>query len=72
VLLTLAYVLVRRVLGLAVLIFRRDLAKDAELLVLLCVPKTSSTSSDQAVFIDQATDTRLFPDAVPLEIDRFG
>ena len=28
------YLLVRRVLGLAVLVFRRDLAKDAELLVL--------------------------------------
>jgi hypothetical protein len=27
------YLLVRRVLGLAVLVFRRDLAKDAELLV---------------------------------------
>ena len=38
----------------------------------MCVPKTSSTSSDQAVFVDQATDTRLFPDVVLLEIDRFG
>jgi putative transposase len=34
VLLTIVYLLVRRVLGLAVLLFRRDLAKDAELLVL--------------------------------------
>jgi putative transposase len=34
VLLTIVYLLVRRVLGLAVLIFRRDLATDAELLVL--------------------------------------
>jgi putative transposase len=33
-LLTVVYLLVRRVLGLAVLVFRRDLAKDAELLVL--------------------------------------
>jgi transposase InsO family protein len=33
-LLTIVYLLVRRVLGLAVLVFRRDLAKDAELLVL--------------------------------------
>ena len=33
-LLTIVCLLVRRVLGLAVLIFRRDLAKDAELLVL--------------------------------------
>jgi putative transposase len=34
VLLTIVYLLVRWVLGLAVLVFRRDLAKDAELLVL--------------------------------------
>jgi hypothetical protein len=40
--------------------------------LVLCVPKTSSTSCDQAVFVDQATGTRLFPDAVLLEIDRFG
>ena len=33
-LLTIISLLVRRVLGLAVLVFRRDLAKDAELLVL--------------------------------------
>src|SRR5438874_8265094 len=33
-LLTIVYLLVRRVFGLAVLVFRRDLAKDAELLVL--------------------------------------
>jgi hypothetical protein len=34
VLLTIVYLTVRRVLGLFVLVFRRDLAKDAELLVL--------------------------------------
>jgi putative transposase len=34
VLLTIVYLMVRRVLGLLVLVFRRDLAKDAELLVL--------------------------------------
>jgi putative transposase len=34
VLLKIAYWLVRRVLGLAVLVIRKDLAKDAELLVL--------------------------------------
>jgi putative transposase len=34
VLLKIVYLLVRRVLGLAVLVFRGDLAKDAELLVL--------------------------------------
>jgi hypothetical protein len=38
----------------------------------LCVPKTSSTSHDQAVFVDQATDVSLFPDAVLVEIDRLG
>jgi hypothetical protein len=38
----------------------------------LCVPKTSSTSCDQAVFVGQATDTSLFSDAVVIEIDRFG
>jgi putative transposase len=34
VLLKIVYLLVRRVLGLFVLVFRKDLAKDAELLVL--------------------------------------
>ena len=34
VLLSIVYLLVRRILGLAVLLFRRDMAKDAELLVL--------------------------------------
>ena len=38
----------------------------------LCVPKTSSTSCDQAVFVDQATGVSLPSDAVPVEIDRFG
>jgi transposase len=41
-------------------------------LLALCVPKTSSTSCGQAVFVDRATDVRLFPDAVPLKIDRLG
>ena len=36
----------------------------------LCVPKISSTSCDQVIFVDQATDVRLFPDAVLVEIDR--
>jgi len=36
------------------------------------VPKTSSTSRDQAVFVDQAADAGLFSDAVLLKIDRFG
>jgi hypothetical protein len=36
------------------------------------VPKTSSTSCDQAVFVNQATDMSLFSDAVLAEIDWFG
>ena len=38
----------------------------------LCVPKTLSTSCDQAVFVDQATDASLPSDAVVLKVDRFG
>ena len=38
----------------------------------LCVPKTSSTSCDQAIFVDQATDVSLSSDAVLVEIDRLG
>ena len=38
----------------------------------LCVPTTSSTSCDQAIFVDQASDVGLFPDAVVVEIDRLG
>jgi hypothetical protein len=38
----------------------------------LSVPKTSSTSCDQAVFVDQATDMSLFSDAVLVEAGRFG
>ena len=38
----------------------------------LCVPKTSSTSCDQAIFVDQATGVSLPSDAVPVVIDRFG
>jgi hypothetical protein len=36
------------------------------------VPKTSSTSCDQAIFADQATDASVSSDAVLLKIDRFG
>jgi hypothetical protein len=39
---------------------------------MLCVPKTSSTSSDQAIFADRATGASLSSDAVQLKIDRFG
>jgi hypothetical protein len=38
----------------------------------LCVPTTSSASCDQAIFVDQASDVGLFPDAVVVEIDRLG
>ena len=38
----------------------------------LCVPKTSSRSCDQVIFVDQATDASVFSDAVLTEIDRFG
>jgi hypothetical protein len=30
----------------------------------VCVPKTSSTSCDQAIFVDQASDVSLFPDVL--------
>jgi hypothetical protein len=38
----------------------------------LCVPKTSSTLCDQAIFVDQATNARLSSDAVLTGIDRLG
>src|ERR1022692_4642238 len=38
----------------------------------LWVPKTLSMSCDQAIFVDQATDTSVSSDAVLLKIDRFG
>jgi hypothetical protein len=38
----------------------------------MCVPKISSTSCDQAVLVDQASGVSLPPDAVPVEINRFG
>ena len=38
----------------------------------LCVPTTSSTSCDQAIFVDQATDASLPSDTVLAKIDRFG
>ena len=38
----------------------------------LWVPRTSSTSRDQAILVDQATDASLPSDAVLLKIDRFG
>ena len=46
----------------------------AELLgdVVLWVPRTSSTSRDQAIFVDQATGASLPSDAVLVEIELFG
>ena len=38
----------------------------------LWVPKTSSRSCDQAIFVDQASDASLSCYAVLLKIDRFG
>ena len=38
----------------------------------LWVPRTSSTSRDQAIFVAQATDASLSSDPVLPEIDRFG
>ena len=35
----------------------------------LCVPKTSSTLCDQAVFVDEASGVGLPSDAEPVEID---
>jgi hypothetical protein len=35
----------------------------------VCVPKTSSKSCDQAIFVDQATDASVSSDAVLPEID---
>ena len=90
--LSVVYLLVRRLLGCLVVLARREVSKDAELLVLrhenavlrrqtgrvryqpgdLCVPKTSSTSCDQAIFADQATGASLSSDAVLTEIDWLG
>jgi hypothetical protein len=38
----------------------------------LCVPTTSSTSCDQPIFVDHATDVSVFSDAVQVEIDWLG
>ena len=38
----------------------------------LCGPKTSSTSCDQAIFVNQATDASLLPDATLAEVDWLG
>jgi hypothetical protein len=38
----------------------------------LCVPKTPSTSCDQAIFVDRAAGESLSSDAVVLYFDWFG
>ncbi len=53
-------------------VYTRGAARLARAVRALCVPKTSSTSCDQAIFVNQATDMSLFSDAVLVEIDRFG
>jgi hypothetical protein len=40
--------------------------------LLMWVPTTSSTSCDQVIFVDQATDVSLFSDAIQVEVDRLG
>jgi len=40
--------------------------------IYLWVPITSSTSCDQVIFIDHASDVSLFSDAVLVEVDRLG
>jgi hypothetical protein len=42
------------------------------LLLILCVPITSSTSCDQVIFVDQAADPSSSSDAVQVEVDRLG
>jgi hypothetical protein len=61
-----AHVMVRYVIGLG-LFFGQAYEE-----VMLCVPKTSSASCDQAIFVDQATGASLSSDAILVEIDRFG
>ena len=51
---------------------RPPVSAEIAALIELCVPETSSSSCDQSVFIDQATDAGLPSDAIPVEIDRFG
>lgn len=38
----------------------------------LCVPKISSTSCDQVILVNQATDLSVLSDAVPVEVDGVG
>jgi hypothetical protein len=51
---------------------RRALVPMFRIVQRLCVPKTSSVSCDQAIFVEQATDASLFSDAVLAEVDWLG
>jgi hypothetical protein len=66
-LLSIWYQMVRWLLGLTVVLIRRDLSKDAELLVLrrenVWVPNWSSRSCDLGVFVDQSTEPIAASDA---------
>jgi LuxR family maltose regulon positive regulatory protein len=48
------------------------LPRSFEGLVTVWVPKTCSTSCDQVIFADQATDLSVFSDTVQVEIDKLG
>jgi hypothetical protein len=52
--------------------FQKRIAKAPSYPLLLCGPKTSSTSCDQAIFVDQVADASLFPDAALAEVDWLG
>ena len=54
--------------------YRRHVRRDPDYMNMqdLWVPKTSSTSRDQAIFVDRATDARLSSYAVLHKIDWFG
>ena len=66
------YLVVRCLLGCQMVLARRAASKDAELLVVLCVPITSSMSCDQVILVDQASDASPSSDAVQVEVDRLG
>jgi hypothetical protein len=53
----------------AIAVAERD---GAGVALVVWVPRTSSASCDQAVFVDHAADASVSPDVVSLNIDRFG
>jgi hypothetical protein len=64
---TLVYVIVRSVLGLLVVLFRRDLSKDAELLVLRTSFESQATNAAGSGYESQPTGTsqRYDPGSLP-------